>query len=129
MQWEIQYGLNPLDPSDATLDGDKDTLINIDEFTNLTDPTNNDSDNDWIKDGFEVNFLGTNPLNGDTDGDGMPDFWEGINWLLWNDPANANYDTDGDGYTDLQEYQNGTNPRRIDRRPARKCGACRERRG
>jgi len=48
--------------------------------------------------------------NKDTDGDGMPDWWEiqnGLNPLI---PSDANLDPDKDGYTNLEEYQNGTNP-------------------
>jgi len=37
--WEIRYGLNPLDPSDATGDIDKDGVINRDEYMLNTDPT------------------------------------------------------------------------------------------
>jgi hypothetical protein len=45
----------------------------------------------------------------DTDGDGLPDWWEiqyGFNPLV----PNANEDPDQDGYTNLQEYFAGTNP-------------------
>ncbi|MHC4739608.1 MAG: LamG domain-containing protein, partial [Planctomycetota bacterium] len=46
----------------------------------------------------------------DSDGDGMPDYWE----LLWGfDPFNASdadEDADGDGVSNLDEYLQGTNP-------------------
>lgn len=50
--------------------------------------------------------------NHDSDGDGIPDFWELryshlANWL---DSSDANDDLDGDGYTNLQEYLNGLSP-------------------
>lgn len=36
--WEIQYGLNPLNSNDATLDNDGDGVANNQEYTNNTDP-------------------------------------------------------------------------------------------
>jgi pectate lyase len=48
----------------------------------------------------------------DSDGDGMPDDWERRYGLNPHNPFDANADTDGDGYTNLEEYLNGTNPKR-----------------
>ena len=45
------------------------------------------------------------PANWDTDGDGMPDYWEIEHGLDPNVPNN-NGDFDNDGYTDLEEYLN-----------------------
>jgi hypothetical protein len=53
---------------------------------------------------------GTNPLNPDTDSDGMPDGWEvqyGLNPL---DASDGDEDGDADGLTNLGEYQEGTDP-------------------
>jgi pectate lyase len=49
----------------------------------------------------------------DTDKDGMPDAWEEKHGLK-PETADNNGDVDGDGYTNLEEYLNGTNPRRKD---------------
>lgn len=46
----------------------------------------------------------------DTDGDGMPDWWEIKHGFDPNDPSDGAQDADGDGYTNLEEYLNGTDP-------------------
>jgi hypothetical protein len=59
------------------------------------------------------------PADFDTDGDGLPNWWETANHLNCNsapgDTSDANGDLDGDGYTNLEEYLNylaagGTQP-------------------
>ncbi len=52
--WEIRYGLNPNDPSDAMEDADGDGLSNYEEYLLGTDPTNADSDGDGISDAEEL---------------------------------------------------------------------------
>jgi hypothetical protein len=47
----------------------------------------------------------------DSDGDGMPDWWELAHGLDPHDPADAVLDLDGDGLTNLEEFQAGTDPR------------------
>ena len=73
-------------------------------------------------------ILETDPLNADTDGDGLPDGWEvnhGLDPLdngTYNfrtgaagNPANgASGDPDGDGFTNAQELANGTDPNNPD---------------
>jgi hypothetical protein len=48
----------------------------------------------------------------DSDGDGMPDEWERRFGLNPTDPSDANLDKDHDGYTNIEEYLNGTDPKR-----------------
>ena len=49
----------------------------------------------------------TNP---DSDGDGLPDWWELAYNLNRFDPNDAALDSDGDGMSNLQEFRAGTNP-------------------
>ena len=51
------------------------------------------------------------PLSQDTDGDGIPDWWETLHGLNPNLAADATLDTDGDGQTNKAEYLAGTDPR------------------
>jgi hypothetical protein len=57
---------------------------------------------------IRVEFITTAIL--DSDGDGIPDFWENLYGLNPHNAADAAQDPDGDGYTNLQEYQLGSNP-------------------
>ena len=75
-----------------------------------SDPLNPDTDGDGVNDGVEVNSVGSDPLNPDTDGDLIPDGFEVTYSIGVLDPASAAANPDGDAYTNLQEYQNGTNP-------------------
>ncbi len=96
------------DPSIADSDGDG--LADDDEFNRLTDPRKIDTDDDRVSDADEVNGYGpgnmfqTDPLNPDSDNDGLTD---GVEIALGANP-NVNdsatfLDTDNDGLTDLQE--------------------------
>jgi len=85
--WETANGLNPNDSTDADLDGDTDSLTNLQEYDAGTDPNNWDSDADGIADGWEVQY-GLNPLNA----------------------VDATLDSDADGITNLAEFQQGGNP-------------------
>ena len=96
-----------------------------------TNPTNPDSDGDTgvtpeqrenppfgfflNSDGYELSRTPpTDPLNGDTDGDGLIDGLEGMLRPDSNHTWGLNPDTDGDGLGDLQEFELGTDPRSVD---------------
>lgn len=85
--WEIAYGFDPADSSDASGDPDQDLLTAHEEFIAGTNPKDPDSDGDGIPDGFEVSYS-LNPL----------------------DAADALSDLDGDGYSNLDEYLKGSDP-------------------
>jgi Bacterial TSP3 repeat len=67
--------------------------------THHTDPLDNDSDDDGLTDGAEVNTHHTDPLDADTDDDGLTDGAE-VN-THHSDPLDG--DTDDDGLTDGAE--------------------------
>jgi pectate lyase len=46
----------------------------------------------------------------DSDGDGIPDWWEIKYGLDPHDPSDAGKDKNGDGYTNLEKYLNGLDP-------------------
>lgn len=81
----------------ADLDGDR--LANVDEFERGTDPLEADTDGDGLTDYFELLITDTDPLVADTDGDGTSD---------------GDEDPDGDGLTDAEEERHGSDPTRVD---------------
>ena len=68
-----------------------------------------DSDNDGFYNA-EEKVWGTDILNSDSDGDGIPDGWEFRNLLEPSNEEDYDDDFDGDGLTNLQEYNNDTDP-------------------
>ncbi|MDY6904557.1 MAG: hypothetical protein SWH61_07715 [Thermodesulfobacteriota bacterium] len=71
--WEIQHGLDPSDITDAMTDNDApegDGLTNLEEYCRGTDPINADTDGDGINDGEEF-LLWQNSCE-DSDEDGLP---------------------------------------------------------
>lgn len=101
--FEVLYASSdPLNPStlengisDADVDVDEDGLTMLEESVQETDPLNSDTDHDGLKDGDEVKIYGTDPLNPDTDGDGIKD---GDEILIGLDPLNGKTF----GYPDLE---------------------------
>jgi outer membrane protein OmpA-like peptidoglycan-associated protein len=96
---------------DDITDSDNDGLTDIEEEQIGTDPLNPDTDGDGIKDGEEVKVYRTDPKNPDTDGDGLNDGVEIKQYKT--EPLKA--DTDGDKLTDGEEVNDyRTNPLRPD---------------
>lgn len=60
--FEVSYGMNPLDASDASFDMDNDSLSNFQEYGLGTLVSSSDTDGDGLSDGEEV-LLGLNPLD------------------------------------------------------------------
>ena len=91
--------------TDGDEDFDEDGLTNYEEYIQTTSLWSEDSDSDSLTDGEEVNTYGTDPLEPDTDFDGLED---GDEIYLGTDPTNP--DTDGDGILDCDEkfYQTFT---------------------
>lgn len=109
--WEEFYGFDPL-VADSHLDPDNDGLSNLEEYNGGWHPL----ENEWA--GPTVlaspDFLtDTGGYNGgyslDSDGDGMPDWWEARYGLQVNIP-DANGNPDGDARGNLEEYNAGTDP-------------------
>ncbi len=118
--WEMQFAGNLTDfngkgtgpgPGAGTGDFDGDGLLDIDEMTRGTDPTNTDTDGDGLSDGAEVAGAGqrppTSPTKADTDNDGLNDNVE-TNDGSFNGPDDTGTnpvvaDTDEDGFSDGDE--------------------------
>ncbi|MFL0805084.1 MAG: hypothetical protein K6L81_15335 [Agarilytica sp.] len=112
--WESAFGLNPSDPSDATIDVDGDGVTNINEYLSDTRPDLFDSDFDFVDDGLDA-YPSDQRYALDSDADGLPDAWEVLNGLNLNNASDATSDApDFDGLTALQEFQIGTDPLNAD---------------
>jgi hypothetical protein len=111
--WEVLYGLNPKDDSDAVYDQDSDGLWNAEEFTYHSNPNRTDSDNDTLSDAAEVFIFRTLPNSTDSDHDGMQDNWEVLYEL---DPLldDSGLDADNDTLTNLEEFNSKANPLQSD---------------
>jgi hypothetical protein len=118
--YELSVGLdpndngstNPLQAPGADFDGD--TLSNISEHNNGTNPNNVDTDGDGIRDDHETDtgtfvsstITGTDPRMPDTDGDGLLD---GVEIAAGTDPlvSDVGLDSDEDGWSNVYEVGTG----------------------
>lgn len=105
--WEEDHGLIDTNGSDAPLDTDQDGLTNTQEFVRTTDPLDPDTDDDGLKDGFEIITSLTDPLLADTDGDTLSDGFE-VAFIPATNPLLT--DSDADGAPDAWEVRTGYNP-------------------
>ncbi|MBM3393424.1 MAG: hypothetical protein FJY37_02030 [Betaproteobacteria bacterium] len=104
--WEVQYGLNPFDASDAFLDKDGDGVLNLFEYRLGLRPDLPDTDGDGLSDFVELFVYGTDPTKRDSDGDGVDD---GVEIAMGTDPTTAGnrfYYDKNDRLTGA-EYANG----------------------
>ncbi len=109
--WELGFGLDPMNPADAAFDLDSDELSNLLEFRSESDPSVPDTDADGLTDGAEYHVHGTDLLDPDSDDDGLPDGTEVDDTNT--DPAHS--DSDRDGLDDGAELStHGTDPLVLD---------------
>jgi alpha-tubulin suppressor-like RCC1 family protein len=115
--WETQYGLDKDDNGTGDRsngpigDNDSDTLTNIEEYFYGTNPIDSDTDNDGLIDGVEVAITKTSPTNSNSDS-AKTTVNESTNSI--ND---ASEDFDNDGYNNLEEINGNTNPFDFNSRP------------
>lgn len=93
----IASGLSLADNTFLAGDADQDDLVTWREYLLGTDPLNADSNGNGVLDGHDV-ASGANAADPDTDDDGVPNWTERLNGT---DPFNA--DTDGDSVSDLND--------------------------
>lgn len=107
---ELWFGVGNLTQT-AEGDPDGDDLTNLQEFqfNPALNPDEEDTDNDGLSDGEEVNDLNTDPVDNDSDDDTLLDGEEVTN--LNTNPLSS--DSDGDFYPDQYEIANNTDPNDI----------------
>ena len=103
--WESKVGLS-VSTNNTFGDEDSDGLSNIQEYLARTNPFDENTDNDLLTDGDEVNIYFTDPNTADSDGDRLSDYEEIFIYL-----TNPNdIDTDSDVMNDYWEILYGLNP-------------------
>ncbi len=108
--YEIDVGLNPNSAIDGTFDSDADGLSNLEEYLYGTDIYTADTDEDGLTDSDETNVWFTNPLDDDSDADLIKDGWEASNGFDPLSPDDAGTDPDGDGFTNKEEFFGNSDP-------------------
>lgn len=87
------------------IDSDGDHLPDVAEHALGTDPLNGDFDADGLSDGDEVFRYGTDPRNSDTDGDGLPDGDEVL--VYGTNPLGSDTNRDGLGTAEALTFVSG----------------------
>ncbi|HNQ90674.1 MAG TPA: hypothetical protein PKM73_18825 [Verrucomicrobiota bacterium] len=120
--WENAYFPGDLTKLTRTGDYDGDGLLDPAELQRNSDPTNQDTDDDGLKDNAETGTgvyaspqdAGTQVRNADTDADGRKDGEEVLGTPTSNPVV---WDTDGDTYGDGEEVATGHDPNDPDHNP------------